>query len=620
MREEAYLPLEDYGLVGDGRGSALVSRDGSIDWLCVPRFDSPSLFGRILDHERGGFWQLAPAAQASSTFAYRDRTAILETEHRTSAGLLRVSDCFLPAFGHRNPATLLRVCEGLAGEVELETVVEPGADFGRASQLPSPWGEDGWLLASPNGDARLRFSIGQQDRQSVFTLRQGDHATFVLEWGADTHRLSEGPALLEQAAADWQSWAGQIAYRGPYADMITRSALTLRLLTHDPNGALVSAPTTSLPAVIGGGANWDYRYTWLRDSSLALYALLALGVRDEADSFFDWICARVRRSTEKGLHVMYDVDGGFDHEEQVLPHLEGYRCSRPVRVGNAACTQVQLDVYGEVLDVFSTACEWGREDKLERWEDFRLLADWVCDHWEEPDSGIWEQRTKEHNYVYSKVMAWVALNRARRVAGRHSLSGDLERWAANEQAIRATVFGLGWNEQLGAFKQSFDDDRVDAANLLIPLVGFIPPDDPRAHSNLARIRAELETEGLVSRFRPRENELAAGEGAFALCSFWLVNALAAAGLIDEAAETFERCSAQGSPLGLFAEHVGIPGGGLQGNYPQAFVHAAALTAAVNLARSGRGEAPAAESAPEGTAHLIPLATGRGSVGTEVAGR
>ena len=341
----------------------------------------------------------------------------------------------------------------------------------------------------------------------------------------------------------------------------------------------------SLPAKIGGDANWDYRYTWLRDSTLAVEAMLAVGVRTEGDAFFDWICARVgETASEDGVRVMYDVDGGSDHDEAVLAHLEGYRGSRPVRVGNAACTQVQLDVYGEVLDLYANACARGRLDKLALWNRFSGLADWVCDHWSEPDSGIWEQRRGERHYVYSKVMAWVALDRACRVARDHTLRGDIDRWATTADAVRAAVLRDGWNTERGAFKQSFDDNRLDAANLLIPLVGFLPPDDPRSLSNLDSILEELETGGLLNRFAARADEIVAGEGAFALCSFWLVNALIAAGRIDEAFETFEQAGNHAGPLGLFAEHLDRSDGSLLGNYPQVFVHAAAISAAANLAR------------------------------------
>jgi GH15 family glucan-1,4-alpha-glucosidase len=608
VRDEHYLPLGEYGLIGDGLGAGLVASDGSIDWLCVPRFDSPSLFGRILDHERGGFWRVGPSAPAESTARYRDRTAILETEHRTAGGAARTTDLCLPSVDGNEPSTLVRLCEGLSGELELKSVLEPAADFGRAPQSPEPWGVDGCLLTNRGPDIRLRSTAGQQERRADLTLRQGEQAVFLLEWGSEEHRLTDAAALVESAASYWQGWSEGLRYDGPYLDLVTRSAATLKLLIHAETGALVAAPTMSLPAVIGGDANWDYRYTWLRDSALALYALLALGARAEGDAFFDWVCTRVARTdADEGLRVMYDVDGGSDHEERILSHLEGYRSSRPVRVGNAACTQVQLDVYGEVLDLYATACNWGRADKLDLWSDYRSLADWICGHWSDPDSGIWEQRAPEQHHVYSKVMAWVALDRARRVATENGLAADLDRWSASARAIRSAVLHDGWDAERGAFKQSFDDERADAANLLIPLVGFLPVDDPRALSNLACIREELETAGLVLRFRPREGELTAGEGPFTLCSFWLVNALAAAGQVEEALDVFERAVATSGPLGLFAEHLDPAGRELLGNYPQAFVHAAALSAVVNLARVGVGHAPAAQAAPSWTGHLIPLA-------------
>jgi alpha,alpha-trehalase len=360
VRDEHYLPLGEYGLIGDGLGAGLVASDGSIDWLCVPRFDSPSLFGRILDHERGGFWRVGPSAPAESTARYRDRTAILETEHRTAGGAARTTDLCLPSVDGNEPSTLVRLCEGLSGELELKSVLEPAADFGRAPQSPEPWGVDGCLLTNRGPDIRLRSTAGQQERRADLTLRQGEQAVFLLEWGSEEHRLTDAAALVESAASYWQGWSEGLRYDGPYLDLVTRSAATLKLLIHAETGALVAAPTMSLPAVIGGDANWDYRYTWLRDSALALYALLALGARAEGDAFFDWVCTRVARTdADEGLRVMYDVDGGSDHEERILSHLEGYRSSRPVRVGNAACTQVQLDVYGEVLDLYRDRLQLG---------------------------------------------------------------------------------------------------------------------------------------------------------------------------------------------------------------------------------------------------------------------
>ncbi len=453
--------------------------------------------------------------------------------------------------------------------------------------------------------------MGQQERETVFTLAHGDRAAFVLGWGEEAPRPADADVLLAEAAEWWRRWTRTVEYEGLFRVAVERDAITLKLLTYAPTGAVVAAPTTSLPEIVGGDANWDYRYTWLRDATLALYALLATGQRAEGDAFFDWICARIGEEdvARAGLRIMYDVDGGSDHSERTLSFLEGYRGSRPVRVGNAACTQVQIDVYGEVLDAFSTSCAWGRSEKLELWEDYRPLADWVCVHWQRPDNGIWELRAEERHYVHSKLLAWVALDRAIRTAVEHRLAGDLGLWRKNERLLSEWILAHGWSDELGAFRRSAGEERLDVTNLLVPMVGFLPPDDPRVRSNLERTRAELATgePELLYRFRAHgDDRHHEGEGAFLLGSFWLVNALAADGRAEEAVALFERLTTRASPLGLYAEEIDPASGELLGNMPQAFVHAGALSAAVNLARAaGVGSAPASGHAPAGTAHLAP---------------
>jgi len=606
VREAPYPPLADHALVGDCRTAALVSRDGSVDWACVPRFDGDAVFARLLDDRRGGSWLLAPVEPYASSFAYAGRSALLETEHRTAGGTVRVRDVFVPPSDDGPPGLYVRVAEGLAGSVELESVLDPRPRYGLLDAALEPLGDDALLVGGGETALRLVSTVGQRGRHQRFALEQGERAAFVLGWGEALPRADEAFGLVEEALSWWEAWAGGVAYDGPFVDAVVRSAITLKLCTYIESGGIVAAPTASLPERIGGDQNWDYRYTWLRDAALALYAFLATGLRAEGDGFFDWICTRVSDASlerEEGLRVMYDVDGGSDHREETLPHLEGYRESSPVRVGNAACAQTQLDVYGDVLDCFSTASVWGRSDKLELWKDYRPLADWICVHWEEPDSGIWELRGEDRHYVYSKVMAWVALDRAIRTAESKGLPGDLERWRLNKALIHASVCEQGWSDGLGGFKQAYDVERLDASALVVPLVGFLPPDDPRVASNLERTLDELATDGLVYRYA--DGDPGEQEGAFALCSFWLVNAFAAAGRIDEAAETFERVLARRSPLGLLSEEIDPSSGELLGNYPQSFVHAGLLSAAVNLARAGGlGEAPASNHAPAGTAHLV----------------
>ncbi|MBA3366206.1 MAG: glycoside hydrolase family 15 protein [Actinobacteria bacterium] len=607
MNERSYQPLDDYGLIGDLHGAALVSRDGSIDWACFPRFDSPSLFARLLDSSAGGHWQLAPeGSRTHSTMRYLEHTAVLETVHETGTGSVRVLDAALPPVDGRSPSVLVRVCEGLAGRVELESVLRPAFDYARDRPRLEPLGDVGLRIAGAETSLSLVSSIGQQGASARVVLEPDERSAFVLGWDDEMPRPGDAQALLDDASAWWRAWCETCAYEGPYLDAVLRSAITLRLLTHLPTGAIVAAPTTSLPEIIGGESNWDYRYTWLRDAALTLYAWYATGQRAEGDPFFDWICTRVGRPEveESGLNVMYDVDGGSDHAEQVLDHLEGYRASSPVRIGNAACHQIQQDIYGEVLDCFASACSWGRADKLALWPHYRVLADWVTVNWREPGNGIWELRGEGSHYVYSKVMLWVALDRALRVAREKGLPGDLGRWASAAAEIRASVFEHGWSDRLGAFRQSFEVDELDASNLLIPLVGFLPSDDPRVRSNLDRTIADLGIDGLVYRFAP---DGGAAEGAFTVCTFWLVNALAHAGRLDVAVDVFERMLGRSSPLGLFPEQISPGTGELLGNFPQCFTHSALLTSAVNLARAAHlGTAPASLDAPEGSAHLVPV--------------
>lgn len=597
--DEPFLPLEDYALVGDCSTSALIGRNGSLDWMCVREPHATPVFGRLLDRSLGGTWKLAPSEDHNSTFRYLARSAVLETTHVSADGTVRVRDAMLPPGGDR-PRALVRVVEALAGRTTLVSSFDPRAGYDSEVGALEPDAE-GVLHAH---GMRLVSTIEQRERDAEFTVETGDRASFVLGWSDELARPADADALLDETLRWWDDWTQTCGYTGPFEDAVVRSAITLKLLTHEPSGAIVAAPTTSLPELVGGDLNWDYRYTWLRDAALTLYALYALGLRDEGDPFFDWICARVSAAREsgKGLAVMYDVHGNTDLEEEELPELEGYRGSQPVRIGNAAHGQVQLDIFGEVLDCFASAEAWGRGDKLDLWDDYASLANWVCDHWEGGGSGLWEKRGAREHYVYSLAMAWVALDRTQRVAREHGLAGDVERWASNAEAIRTLVLEQGWNEELGAWKTSVESPELDASNLLLPLVGFLPPDDPRVRSNLERTRADLSLDGLLHR------NLDEAEGSFTICSLWCVSALTLDGRYDDAVELFQLViDRASSPLGLLSEEVEDGTGALVGNFPQAFTHAAVISAAVNLARAaGIGDAPESHAAPGGAAHLVPL--------------
>ena len=586
--DDDYLPLADYGVIGDGLGAALSGRHGSIDWACLRRFDAPPTFAALLDRARGGSWRVAPdEPRAKSSQAYRTDTAVLETTHEAGAGSVRVVDAMLPGGG-----VLLRVCEGLSGSAVLRSSFEPTVEYGREPARVEPGNgslhADGLTL------------LGQDEPVTTFTLEPGERRALVLAWDAEPPRPSAAPAVLDEITAWWRRWSEGCGYVGPYREHVVRAAITLKLLTYSPTGAVVAAPTTSLPERIGGEANWDYRYTWLRDASITIYAWYALGRREEGDAFFDWICART--GEEGDVEVMYDVEGGSNLDERELHWLEGYRGSRPVRVGNAAFRQTQLDVYGEVMECYASLCAWGRHDKLALWPRFRALADRVCAEWQKPDSGLWESRAPERHYVHSKVMAWVAVDRALRTAHANGLDGPLAEWAAVRDAIREWVLRHGWSERLQSFRQTARHDEVDASILLLPLVGFLDAQDPRVLSTIDRVQSDLAVDGLLYRYRARE-------GAFTICSFWLVSALAAAGRVEEAAANYERLTSRSSPLGLYSEEVDPATGALLGNVPQAFAHAASITAAINIARAGDdlGVARASLDAPPGTAHLVPVA-------------
>ena len=594
-RSDGYMPIGDYGLIGDCRSAALVGVDGSIDWCCLPRFDSPSLFARILDADRGGSWQLAPVVPSRSWQRYAEKTNILQTIFETDHGRAEITD-FMPIEGktirehakaHDRPR-LLRVVTGLAGRVAFRQVVDLRPDYARQA---NPLVADNGQL---HGDTaayhyHLSGTIPVDGADQCFDVGPGETVAFGLTVN-DPGRCGHGVGGVEDVRAElrstrqfWWTWANACTYQGAYQDHVIRSALVLKLMTYAPTGALVAAPTTSLPEWLGGPRNWDYRFTWLRDASFTLYSLFGLGFHEEAGQFMDWL---TRLALDGNVANFYTLDGESSPPELELDHLAGYRGSSPVRIGNGAADQLQLDVYGELLDCAYLYATRGGEVSAQLWHELSRLADLAAERWAEKDASIWEVRGANQQFTYSKVMCWVALDRAIKLAHKHHLPAEVERWEQARTAIGQAVATQGWSQGLGAFVQAFGGDTLDAAALRLAQVGFLDPGDERLASTVEAVERELSDGPMLRRYDVEQTRdgLAGGDGMFVMCAFWLVDALAHVGRLEEAERRFERLLSFSSPLGLFAEEVDPATGELLGNYPQAFSHLALIAAAVNIER------------------------------------
>jgi GH15 family glucan-1,4-alpha-glucosidase len=599
-RASGYLPIGEHGVIGDLHTVALVGIDGTIDWYCTPRFDAPSVFASILDCERGGYWRLTPVNEAAVKQLYFPDTNVLITRFLSEEGVVEVID-FMPVA--RTPAEththrLIRRVLGIRGEVTLRVEVEPRFDYGRATHTTEV--DAHGAIFDPEGtlDGLALHSKVPLDRtergvRAEFTVKANETVSFVLQTlePGDRPHYSEDRVRehFTDTVAFWSNWIGQSRYEGRWREMVNRSALTLKLLTYAPTGAIVAAPTTSLPEQIGGERNWDYRYTWIRDAAFTLYGLLRLGFTGEAAAFMEWLTARVRESAGRGegpLQIMYGIDGRAELTEEELPHLEGYRGSAPVRVGNGAATQLQLDIYGELMDSAYLYNKHGSPIYHEAWEALAGLIDWVCDNWDQRDEGIWETRGGRQDFTYSRLMCWVAVERAIRVARQRGLPCDLPRWVVERDDIYRQLMNRGWNAERKAFVQYYGSDVLDASVLLMPLTKFIAPTDPRWLSTLDAIGEELVSDSLVYRYNvgASPDGLRGDEGTFSICSFWYVEALARAGRLDEARLAFEKMLTYGNHLGLYAEEIGRTGEAL-GNFPQAFTHLSLISAAVNLDRA-----------------------------------
>ena len=582
------LRIEDYALIGDTHTVALVGTNGSIDWLCLPRFDAPACFASLLGTGENGFWEVTPRdAVVGTRRRYRGPTLVLETEFETAHGAARLLDCMPPRGSH---SRIVRVVEGVRGKVPMRMRFVPRFDYGRVRPWVSRAGSAVCAVAGPDAlELCSDVPVGGDDLQPTaeFTVGPGQRVGFLLtfhpSWEAPPSPIELGPTLAETEAW-WEKWSGRSTYRGGWAKEVERSLITLKALTYEPTGGIVAAATTSLPEFLGGVRNWDYRYCWLRDAVFTLDALLSAGYVEEAARWRDWALRAVAGDPEN-LQIMYGLGGERRLDEYELDWLPGYEQSRPVRVGNAASGQRQLDVYGEVVDTMYRARGLGMTPVPAGWGTLRRVVDWVEAHWREPDEGLWEVRGPRRNFVHSKVMAWVAADRMVRLIEESGLDGPLERFKQMRADIHAEVCRDGYDATRNTFTQYYGSPQLDAALLLIPQVGFLPPSDPRVVGTVEAVQRELMRDGFVMRYIPDEHAadgLPAGEGAFLACSFWLVNALAMIGRRQEAQDLFGRLLSLQNDVGLFSEEYDPEHRRFVGNFPQAFTHLALIASAKAL--------------------------------------
>jgi GH15 family glucan-1,4-alpha-glucosidase len=602
MTRPRYSPIRDYGIIGDLHSAALVDRFGSIDWFCAPRFDSPAVFARLLDADKGGSLSVVPEGEyIADSRHYLPGTNILQTGLSGPQGRLLITD-FMVAKEHMNQSAddhiLVRQLEAPDRDMVAKVLVDARFDYGR--QAPEVVSDGQCLVLSHQG-LHLHFDgpgVWEREGRAMVQrveLAQGKPQALLLRYdgGRSHHRDYDPQELLALTRHFWEDWIKRCEYDGPYVDLIFRSALVLKLLIYAPEGSIVAAPTTSLPERIGGQRNWDYRYSWLRDSAFLLYALQLLGYHDEAANFIAWL-ERIHEGQPSRFQTMYGIDGRTDIDETELTELEGYQGSRPVRIGNAAAKQRQLDVYGEVVDSAYLYLRFGKAKAAPMRGTLVAMVDEAAEYWEEPDKGIWEMRGGPQQFVHSKLLCWVALDRG------ISLSRELkvdksrrDRWVWTRERIRHTILTRGWSDKLGAFRQVLDEDQLDATALMIPLLRFLPPLDPRMRQTVATIQRDLTDEnGFVYRYR-RDDGLGASEGTFLLCSFWLVDNLALQGQVVPAQHLFERLTSHGNDLGLFSEELDPDSGELLGNFPQALTHLAIVNAAAHLERATQNRGPLA---------------------------
>ena len=607
----AYQPIENYGVIGNMHSIALVGMNGSIDWYCFPHFDSPSIFGRILDDKKGGYFQIAPTNDARQKQLYWPATNVLITRFLNPDGVAELTD-YMPvgeAREHDDVHRLIRRVTVVRGTVRFQMNCHPAFNYALESHR-TDLVDGGACFRSPSIQLGLATKIPVSHHENgiraEFTLNEGESTVFVLRQipeGSDCGFVideREEADLFRKTILFWRGWLSRSTYTGRWREMIERSALAMKLLTFEPTGAFVAAPTCSLPEFIGGERNWDYRYTWIRDAAYTIYGFARIGLAEEASRFMDWLIDRIHDANPDGsLQTMYRVDGQKDLTDKVLDHLEGYRQSRPVRVGNDAYKQLQLDIYGELMDAVYLYNKHASPISYDLWVGLRRLINWLCDNWQQKDDGVWEVRSGRQNFVYSKVMCWVALDRALRLADKRSFPADRARWLKVRDAIYEDILAKGWNAEKHAFVQHYDSNALDAACLVMPLVFFMAPTDPRMLSTIDAInqppaKGGLVSSGLVYRYDTRygPDGLTGEEGTFNICSFWLVEALTRAGQrdrrrLEQARLLFEKMLTYANHLGLFSEETG-PSGEALGNFPQAFTHLSLISAAFNLDRALSG--------------------------------
>ena len=594
---EPYPPIAEHGLIGDLHTAALVTTDGCVDWFCCPRFDAPSVFASLLDRDQGGRFRIAAdSPDRVVRQLYFPDTAILITRFMTTDGVGEVID-FMPVEDSRTASDrhrLVRVLRCVRGRMRFVVDCAPRFDYGRqAHQLEMT--EQGAVFRGPGLELTLHGPAGGLDRSgddvhATITLQAGQVDGFVLESAA------EGPPrylpreelldLFTETARFWRGWLAKSTYRGRWREMVARSAITLKLMTYAPTGALVAAPTAGLPEQVGGERNWDYRFTWVRDGSFSVHALLGLGFTEEAEAFARWLNDRAAEQAGEAsgpLKIMYRIDGSSDLDEQILDHWEGYAGSKPIRIGNGAADQLQLDIYGEMLDSLWLADQHGLTIGHPGWTKLAQLADWLCEHWDQPDEGIWETRGGRQNFTYGRLMCWVALDRMVRLAREHGRPAALTRWIGERDRLYNWIMEHGWNPQRRAFTQHDTTEVLDASLLMMPIVGFVAPRDPLWLATLDAMETELVSDSLVYRYDPGASPdgLLGHEGTFSICTFWYVDALARSGRLEQARLAFEKMFTYANHLGLYAEEIGQTGEQL-GNFPQAFTHLSLINAAIKL--------------------------------------